>query len=71
MDPERVPIRPQAEITSPVRGLSQDTQADPFNPSYSNVPQTTARIDTSNFSPSAANVLSSTSGDDEKSVSET
>ena len=55
MDPERVPPLPQSEITSPVHALDEDTfatnQPDLFNPSHSNVPRRTARIDTSNLSP--------------------
>ena len=62
MDPERVPPLPvhQSEIASPVHALDQDTsgsiQPDPFNPSHSNVPRTTTRIDTSNLGPYAGNV---------------
>jgi hypothetical protein len=55
MDPERVPPLPQSEITSPVQTLKRDTsgtiQLDPFNPSHSNVPRTTAEIYNSSLSP--------------------
>jgi len=60
MDPERVAPLPQFE-TSPIHSLDKNTsgtiQPDPFNPSYSYVPRTTARINTSNFSPYASNAL--------------
>jgi hypothetical protein len=53
MDPERVSPHPQSEIPSPVHILDKDSpgtiQLDPFNPSHSNVPRTTARIYTSNL----------------------
>ncbi|KAF8805338.1 hypothetical protein BYT27DRAFT_7258449 [Phlegmacium glaucopus] len=68
MDPERVPPRPQSEITSSAHGISEDNsgtvQADPFNPSsHSNVPRATVRIDSSNLSPSAGHLLSATNSE--------
>jgi hypothetical protein len=63
MDPGRVPQAPlpQSEITSPYHSLNKDTsgtiQPDPFDSSldsHSNVPRTTARIDTSNSRPYAS-----------------
>ena len=77
MDPERVPPLPvlQSEITSPVHALDQDpsgtTQPDPFNPSHSNVPRTTARIDTRNLSPYAGNVPTESPSPENLEVSET
>ena len=74
MDPERVPPLPQSEITSPVHALDQDTfgtlQPDPFNPSYSNVPRTTGRIDTSNLGPYAGNVPTESPNSEKLEVSE-
>lgn len=59
MDPERALPQPQSQFTPPVHALDEDTsetiQRDPINPSYSNAPQTTSRIDTSNFGQYAAN----------------
>jgi hypothetical protein len=67
MDPERVPPQPQSNITSPVHALDRDLiQQDPFNPSHSNVPRTTAQIDTSNLSPYAGNVPPTDSPSSEK-----
>ena len=61
MDPERVPPLPQSEITSPVHALEKGTSgnilSDPFNPSQTNVPRTTARNETGNWIPYAGNVL--------------
>ena len=73
MDPERVPPLPQSsQITSPVRVLDNDTSgsilSDPFNPSRSNVPRTTARIDTSNLNPYAGNVLTESPSPDNLEV---
>ena len=59
------PALPQSETTPPVHALDENTsgtiRADPFSLSHPNVPNTTTRFDTSNLSPSAVNVLSSSS----------
>ena len=74
MDPERAPPLPQSEIASPVHALDQDTfgtiQPDPFNPSYSNVPRTTGRIDTSNLGSYAGNVPTESLNSEKLEVSE-
>jgi hypothetical protein len=72
MDPERVPPLPQSEITSPFHSLDRDTssgtiQPNLLNPSHSNVPRTTAQIDTSNLSPYHAGNVSTESQSPEKS----
>lgn len=75
MDPERVPAQPQSETASPVYIPGEDTsrtsQADPFHPSHSDIPPTTARPDTSNLSPSALNILSEPPSTEKLEVSET
>jgi len=64
MDPERVPPRSQAEMTSPAHGTGEDnSEVDTFNPSHKNVPRAIARIDSSNVSPSARHLLSSASSE--------
>jgi hypothetical protein len=72
MDPERVQGLPQSEIP-PSHSLDQDTsgtQPDPFNPSHSNVPRTTAQIDTSNSSPYAGNAPTDSPSSEKLGVSE-
>lgn len=70
MDPERAPPLPQSEITSPVHALDVDTsgtiEPDQFNPSHSNVPRRTARIDASNLNPSYAGDIPTESPSPEK-----
>lgn len=55
MDPPEhesaVPTLPQSEIISPGEDTSRTIQADPFTPSYSNVPRTTTRINSSDLGP--------------------
>lgn len=74
MDPERVPPLPQSEITSfhsLDRDISGTIQPDPFNPSHSNVPRTTAQIDTGNLSPyDAGNVPIESPSPEKSEVSE-
>ena len=74
MDPERVPPLPQSEITSfhsLDRDISGTIQPDPFNPSHSNVPRTTAQINTSNLNRyDAGNVLTESPSPEKSEVSE-
>lgn len=74
MDSERVPPLPQSEITSfhsLDRDISGTIQPDPFNPSHSNVPRTTAQINTSNLNRyDAGNVLTESPSPEKSEVSE-
>jgi len=57
MDPERVPVLPQSEITPPVHALLREDAPAPDLLSSSN-PRTTVKIDTNNWVPYAGNASS-------------